>query len=56
MRVGQLEALTHIRISMNSELIGEDRYSQQQKYSVFEDLRDGSKQKLVPSMVNDLAI
>ena len=40
---------------MNCKLIEESQNDQYKKYSVFDDLQDGSKQKSVAFMVYDLA-
>ena len=48
------EALTNIKSSISSKQIEEKRYDQRKKYSVFERVRDGSRQTLVAFMVYDL--
>ena len=50
------EALTKSKSPMNSKLIAESQNDQYKKYSVFEDLQNGSKQKSAAFMVYDLAI
>ena len=49
------EALTNNKSSINSKLIEVSQNDQNKKYSVFEDLQNGSKQKSVAFMVYDLA-
>ena len=49
------EALKKIKSNINSKLVEESQNDQYKKYSVFDDLRDGSKQKSVAFMVHDLA-
>ena len=50
------EALTNSKSVIKSKLIEERQNEQYKKYSVFEDLQNGSKQKSVAFMVYDLAI
>ena len=50
------EHMTNSKSSINSKLIEGNQNDQYKKYSVFEDLRNGSKQKSVAFMVYDLAI
>ncbi len=45
-----------IKSTINCELIEEIQSDHCKKYSIFEDLYDGSKQKSVAFMVQDLAI
>ena len=49
------EALKKIKSTINCQLIEESQKDQYKKYSVFDDLQDGSKQKSVAFMVYDLA-
>ena len=48
-------ALKKIKSNTNSKLVEESQNDQCKKYSVFDDLHDGSKQKSVAFMVHDLA-
>ena len=50
------EALTNSKISIKSKLIEEGQNDQCKKYSVFEDMQNGSRKKSVTLMVYDLAI
>ena len=45
-----------IKSTIDCKLIEESQNDQYKKYSVFEDLQDGSKQRFVAVMVYDLAI
>ena len=47
--------LKKIKSTRNGTLIEESQNVQYEKYSVFDDLQDGSKQKSVAFMVYDLA-
>ena len=53
MREEILEALK-TKSTINCQLIEESQNYQHKKYSVFDDLQDGSKQKSVTFMVYDL--
>ena len=44
-----------IKSNTNSKLVEESQNDQYKKYSVFDNLQDGSKQKSVAFMVHDLA-
>ena len=44
-----------IKNTINCQLIEESQNDQYKKYSVFDDLQDGSKQKSVAFMVDDFA-
>ena len=50
------EAVASSESSIKSKLIEESQNEQYKKYSVFEDLQNGSKQKCFAFMVYDLAI
>ena len=50
------EPLTKSKSSIKSKLVAENQNDQYKKYLVFKDLKNGSKQKSVASMVCDLAI
>ena len=41
------EALTNIEVSINSKMIEENQHGECNKYSVFEGLQGGNKQKFV---------
>lgn len=48
--------MTNIKSFINFKLIGEYKYDQQQKYSVFEGLQNGGKKKSVDFIVYHLEI
>ena len=50
-----IRSFKKIESTMNCKLIEESQNDPHKKYSVFEDLQDGSKQKSVAFMVYDLA-
>ena len=50
------EALTNSKSSIKSKLIEESQNDQYRKYSLFNNLQNGSKQKSVTFMVYDFAI
>ena len=50
------EALTNSKSQIKSKLIEESQNDQYKKYSVFEDLQNDCKQKLVSFLVYNLAI
>ena len=50
------EALTNSKVVIKSKLIEESQNDIDKKYSVFEDLQNGSMQKSVAFMIYDLAI
>ena len=49
------EAFKKIKSIVNCQLIEESQNDQYKKYSIFDDLQDGSKQKSVAFMVYGLA-
>ena len=49
-------ALKKMKTTMNCKLIEESQNDRYEKYSVFDDLQNGSKQKFVAIVVYDLAI
>ena len=53
---GVPQALTNSKSSIKSKLIEESQNNQYKKYSVFEDLQNGSKQKFVAFIIYDLLI
>ena len=48
-------ALKKIKSNTNSKLVEESQNDQYKKYSVFDDLQDGGKQKSIAFMVHDSA-
>ena len=52
---GGIRSFEKDKITINCKLIAESQNDQYKKYSVFDDLQDGSKQKSVAFMVYDLA-
>ena len=53
---GGIRSFEKIKSTINSKLIEESKNDQYKKYSVFEDLQNGSKQKFVAFVAYNLVI